>query len=1430
MVIRGLAESCSINFLVDTGSQATLVTRALVADLRLTENIVKTNCLLSSFTKDKITTVGEIVLKVAVAGICVPHTCIVVSHVMEHDILLGMDFLTENDISVHAGSRKVTSPRGSVPFVSPPEPIPRRTKVRASTTTLVPPNTVMFIKGKLDEHSDLTKDRTFAGQLEPYENLTVNDCLFTAAALTYSEMGELPIRIVNPTDDSIVIHRRKLVGFMTPPETKTETITDISVRRIANTSQTECHQKSSNMAESNSLPWTKEKLFRELKVDDIQIPPTEKKRLKDILWNHRDCFSRHEFDLGVARDFEAEIRLKPNAEPQYVPPIPIPYKRREAMQKHLDGMEKAGIIEEVQETSMWNSRVFLVPKPNQPGQFRFVADFRALNAQCLPDPYLLPHINHVVDKLGGAEWYSTFDLCKSFFQVNYDPESSKLTAFTANNKRYIFKKLVMGHMTSSSQFAKMMDRLLSNLPLDQICYFLDDLCLASCDVKSHLDRLELVLGKLHSSCLKLMPKKCAILKKQVQFVGLTISGQGIKINEDRVKAVLDIQPPRSIKEAQQLMGFLSYNRKFVKNFAALAKPIYSVIDKSKRFSWSRACQEGLEEIKRRIAEGITLTIPQVDDPLSSYTLTIDASLDGYGAELTQVQDGETKIIAYFSKRVPKHKRQWSQTKLEFEAMVEAIEHFAIYLKSTRNFIVQTDCLSLLALEKLFAKANATMIRRLNKLMDYSFSLKHLAGSENSTADFLSRYLHKKRECHIATQTEDIINTRAIPENIHDTLKCNRIETSHNDTGSEKSAELAELLIPPDMFNAETDCLGHELDGNKTDETETLDLSLVNVTPSCICDSDVLPDWQADQPKQIQAIVASTITEQLELPRLIGLDQIKVAQSNDTVLKEVIRWINKNERPKDLQKLRLPPDLVRYWKQYKLLVIRDGVLYRKWIKHDKETKEIEIEKLLVIVPESLRDNVLQLHHTSLITCHPGIEETYRQIIRQYYWAQMKDEIELFVKSCVTCGKVKQPTAYLKAPLKHVIAHELNDVLIIDHVVPEKEGRTPRNNRYILTMTDCFTGFIVAVPCKTRESEETIRLILHNWCLRMGYPKEIIADNDSSFTSEFFNSVLAYFKIKATHGTPYLCSSSSKVERANKRINTALRLTLTDKQIRDWDLYLNFVCFSLNALRSRHTGFSANFLVYGRNLNTPLDLELDGDPVRLGRLSETRGHTKYSEKAYQLYRTIRNIVQKARRHAALDFQYSDNYYNKNLKGPYFEEGDWVFTLINCPQHKFSERFQGPFKVIKKISDHLYVIELDDGKEKLVNISKLKRYVRSKYSPQRVLDPVAPEFIPTLDTTPLTEERVDAELASPDDTTSPISVELEIVPAHDPEDEKQGIPVVGETHGNNSPESEHNTWFDEDDAVIVDAPDTDPVAAPVLRRSTRITQPIDRFQAGV
>ena len=149
------------------------------------------------------------------------------------------------------------------------------------------------------------------------------------------------------------------------------------------------------------------------------------------------------------------LTQSPNTYVQYL------HRISRGMQKHLDGMVNSGIIREITgEDNPWNSRVFLVVKPHQPRKFRFVANFRALNSQCLPDTYNLPRINTVTDRMAGAKWFSTFDLSKSFYQVENDEKSVNLTAFTANHRRDLFDKVVMGHVSSSSQFARMIDRLL----------------------------------------------------------------------------------------------------------------------------------------------------------------------------------------------------------------------------------------------------------------------------------------------------------------------------------------------------------------------------------------------------------------------------------------------------------------------------------------------------------------------------------------------------------------------------------------------------------------------------------------------------------------------------------------------------------------------------------------------------------------------------------------------------------------------------------------------------------------------------------------------------------------------------------------------------------------------------------------------------------
>ena len=214
--------------------------------------------------------------------------------------------------------------------------------------------------------------------------------------------------------------------------------------------------------------------------------------------------------------------------------------------------------------------------------------------------------------------------------------------------------------------------------------------------------------------------------------------------------------------------------------------------------------------------------------------------------------------------------------------------------------------------------------------------------------------------------------------------------------------------------------------------------------------------------------------------------------------------------------------------------------------------------------------MKLAHCTLLTTHPGVKSTIELLRRKFYWPSLAKETELFVNACITCGRVKQPKAYLKAPHSHVIAHEFN-----------------RGNRNILTMTDLWSGYVVAVPTKTQEAEETIKKIMHHWVLRFGMCREIIADNGSGFSSKLFKAVLQKFGCKDTHGLPYRCASTSKVEWQNKRLNVALRVSLTENQIRNWYPYLDYVCFSLNGLQA-HRDVCQHAPVRERAQHTPLYL--------------------------------------------------------------------------------------------------------------------------------------------------------------------------------------------------------------------------------------------------
>ena len=234
-------------------------------------------------------------------------------------------------------------------------------------------------------------------------------------------------------------------------------------------------------------------------------------------------------------------------------------------------------------------------------------------------------------------------------------------------------------------------------------------------------------------------------------------------------------------------------------------------------------------------------------------------------------------------------------------------------------------------------------------------------------------------------------------------------------------------------------------------------------------------------------------------------------------------------------------------------------------------------------------------------------------------------------------------------------------------------------------------------------------MREWVLRYGFPQEIIFDNAPGFKSQFFQAAFKSFGCKMTPGLAYSCASTSKAERSNKRINTALRVTLSEEQVRDWDLYLDYVTYGLNSIKSRHTGVSANMIVFGREIRTPLSLVVENETPELG----THKNKSPAELAKLKHQLIKTILGKATQHAQRDFMYADNTYNRNINGPFFETGDYCYLLVESPKHKFSKRWKGPYRITKAVNQHLYLVRLETG-DKMCSITKMKKYTPNIFYP--------------------------------------------------------------------------------------------------------------------
>ena len=197
-----------------------------------------------------------------------------------------------------------------------------------------------------------------------------------------------------------------------------------------------------------------------------------------------------------------------------------------------------------------------------------------------------------------------------------------------------------------------------------------------------------VLSILEDKGLKINVEKSLICQKEVNFLGYTVSRGGIKVKRDKCEAILKMPRPHSVTKVPSFLGSLGYNRRFIKDFSVIARPLHQLTKKGVPFEWTEACEESYQALRSALMSSPVLS---TIDYTRKLILTTDASQDGLGVTLSQLDpEGKNRhVSAYMSRSLHPHERAYCITQREALCIVTAFKYFTTYLRFC-EFEIRTD--------------------------------------------------------------------------------------------------------------------------------------------------------------------------------------------------------------------------------------------------------------------------------------------------------------------------------------------------------------------------------------------------------------------------------------------------------------------------------------------------------------------------------------------------------------------------------------------------------------------------------------------------------------------------------------------------------------------------------------------------------------------
>ncbi|GFS78973.1 retrovirus-related Pol polyprotein from transposon opus [Trichonephila clavipes] len=237
--------------------------------------------------------------------------------------------------------------------------------------------------------------------------------------------------------------------------------------------------------------------------------------------------------------------------------------------------------------------------PDNPEAYGFAVDYPKLNAITKYPRYPLPLIEDLITNIPHTNIMRLLDLRSGYFQLAVNPSDVVKTAFITKNGTYAFQSMPFGLSGAGPNFQKAIDIILRTLLGKYMSVYMDDIILSP-SFAHHVEHLKEVLKLLQEAGLTLNKGKCNFGCKKLKYLGLVIGKDEITTDESKVKAIIEMKPPKNSREVWKFLGMNQWHQKFIKNYADLCELLYQLKKKSRNLFGQRKHRLHLSPLSRRL--------------------------------------------------------------------------------------------------------------------------------------------------------------------------------------------------------------------------------------------------------------------------------------------------------------------------------------------------------------------------------------------------------------------------------------------------------------------------------------------------------------------------------------------------------------------------------------------------------------------------------------------------------------------------------------------------------------------------------------------------------------------------------------------------------------------------------------------------------------